>query len=110
MLHIGATRSRRAEPKNPDQLYVAGKSVSDVPAVLVLEPFVKGLPNSGHAWLVVAMASALAGDLTLVASIANLIVAQKARTGGVLVTFWGHFRVGAPVTLLSIIFGIWWLS
>jgi Na+/H+ antiporter NhaD/arsenite permease-like protein len=56
------------------------------------------------------MAATLAGNLTLVASVANLIVAQKARTGGVTISFWAHLRVGAPMTLLSLAFGIWWLS
>ena len=84
--------------------------VSNVPAVLVLEPFVATLADPHHAWLVVAMAATLAGNLTLVASVANLIVAQKARVGGVTISFWAHFRVGAPMTLLSLAFGVWWLS
>ena len=56
------------------------------------------------------MASTLAGNLTLLGSVANLIVAQKARAGGVTLSFWAHFRTGAPMTLLSLAFGIWWLS
>ena len=56
------------------------------------------------------MASTLAGNLTIVGSVANLIVVQRARSGGVELTFWTHFRVGLPVTLLSILFGVWWLS
>ena len=39
----------------------------------------RALPDQGHAWLVVAMASTLAGNLTLVGSVANLIVAERAR-------------------------------
>ena len=52
--------------------------VSNVPAVLVLRPFVDQLPNRDTAWLVVAMASTLAGNFTILGSIANLIVVQKA--------------------------------
>src|SRR5882762_1922820 len=56
--------------------------VSNVPAVLVLKPFISDLPDPTRAWLVVAMASTLAGNFTLVGSVANLIVAQRAgRTG-----------------------------
>jgi Na+/H+ antiporter NhaD/arsenite permease-like protein len=84
--------------------------VSNVPAVLVLQPFVTTLADPEKAWLVVAMAATLAGNLTLVASVANLIVAQKARAGGVTISFWAHFRVGAPMTLLSLLFGVWWLG
>jgi Na+/H+ antiporter NhaD/arsenite permease-like protein len=83
--------------------------VSNVPAVLVLKPFVADLPDSSRAWLVVAMASTLAGNLTLVGSVANLIVAQRARTHGVIIGFWEYFKVGAPLTVLTILFGIWWL-
>jgi Na+/H+ antiporter NhaD/arsenite permease-like protein len=83
--------------------------VSNVPAVLVLKPFVTNLPDSSRAWLVVAMASTLAGNLTLVGSVANLIVAQRARAHGVIIGFWEYFKVGAPLTVLTILFGIWWL-
>jgi Na+/H+ antiporter NhaD/arsenite permease-like protein len=61
------------------------------------------------AWLVVAMASTLAGNFTLVGSAANLIVAQRAQARGVDIGFWTYFKVGAPLTLLTILFGAWWL-
>jgi Na+/H+ antiporter NhaD/arsenite permease-like protein len=81
-----------------------------VPAVLVLRPFVAGIAEPDRAWLVVAMASTLAGNFTLVGSVANLIVAERARRGGVAIGFGEYFRVGAPLTLLSIAFGAWWLG
>ncbi len=83
--------------------------VSNVPAVLVMRPFVDGLADPKRAWLIVAMASTLAGNLTLVGSVANLIVAQRARAQGVEIDFWTYFRVGAPLTFLTIAFGAWWL-
>ena len=52
--------------------------VSNVPAVLILRPFIDELHNRDTAWLVVAMASTLAGNFTVLGSIANLIVVQKA--------------------------------
>jgi hypothetical protein len=62
---------------------VLSNLVSNVPAVLVLKPFLASTSDPRHAWLVVAMASTLAGNLTLVGSVANLIVAQRAaRSGG----------------------------
>ncbi len=84
--------------------------VSNVPAVLVLKPFVGGAGDPQRAWLVVAMASTLAGNFTLVGSVANLIVAQKAKAEGVALGFWSYFRVGAPLTIATILFGVWWLS
>lgn len=83
--------------------------VSNVPAVLVLKPFVASLPDGQQAWLTVAMASTLAGNLTLLGSVANLIVAQRARAHGVTIGFWAYARVGAPLTVLTILIGIFWL-
>lgn len=84
--------------------------VSNVPAVLVLRPFVEGLPDQQQLWLVIAMASTLAGNLTLVGSVANLIVAEKARAAGIEVGFGTYLRIGVPVTLVSLALGAWWLS
>ena len=61
---------------------VLSNLVSNVPAVLVLKPFVARLADPAHGWLVVAMASTMAGNLTVVGSVANLIVVQRARSGG----------------------------
>ncbi len=89
---------------------VLSNLVSNVPAVLVLKPFVSPLADPDKAWLTIAMASTLAGNFTLVGSVANLIVAQRARVHGVTIGFWDHFRVGGPLTVLTIAFGILWLS
>jgi Na+/H+ antiporter NhaD/arsenite permease-like protein len=56
------------------------------------------------------MASTLAGNFTLVGSVANLIVAERARAGGVTVGFWPYFRVGAPLTILTLGLGVFWLG
>ncbi len=45
--------------------------VSNVPAVLVLRPLVAALPDATREWLVLAMASTFAGNLTIVGSVAN---------------------------------------
>jgi Na+/H+ antiporter NhaD/arsenite permease-like protein len=88
---------------------VLSNLVSNVPAVLVLRPFVGQSGDPQHAWLVVAMASTLAGNLTVLGSVANLIVVQLARADGMTIGFWEYFRVGAPLTLLTILIGLWWL-
>jgi Na+/H+ antiporter NhaD/arsenite permease-like protein len=89
---------------------VLSNIVSNVPAVLVLKPFVAGLADPQRAWLVIAMAATLAGNFTLVGSVANLIVAQRAKAHGVEVDFWSYFKVGAPLTLITIAMGVVWLS
>jgi Na+/H+ antiporter NhaD/arsenite permease-like protein len=79
---------------------------SNVPAVLLLKPFVAALADPERAWLVVAMASTLAGNFTVLGSVANLIVVQQARARGVAIGFFTHFKVGAPLTVLTIVCGI----
>jgi Na+/H+ antiporter NhaD/arsenite permease-like protein len=84
--------------------------VSNVPAVLVLKPFVQHLPDQRTAWLTLAMASTLAGNLTILGSIANLIVVERARQAGIAIGFWTYFKLGAPLTFVTIAIGVWWLS
>jgi Na+/H+ antiporter NhaD/arsenite permease-like protein len=83
--------------------------VSNVPAVLVMKPFIEALKDRDRAWLVVAMASTLAGNFTVLGSIANLIVVQKAALRGVSIGFWDYFKVGAPLTVLTTAIGTLWL-
>jgi Na+/H+ antiporter NhaD/arsenite permease-like protein len=83
--------------------------ISNVPAVLLLRPEMAQFANPQQAWLTLAMASTLAGNLTLLGSVANLIVAGIAARMGVRLTFMAYLRVGVPITLLSIAFGILWL-
>ena len=88
---------------------VLSNLVSNVPAVLMLKPFVEPLADQERAWLVVAMASTLAGNFTILGSIANLIVVQRAAGAGVEIGFWDYFKVGAPLTLITLAIGTWWL-
>jgi Na+/H+ antiporter NhaD/arsenite permease-like protein len=80
--------------------------VSNVPAVLVLEPFIAALRDPQRAWLTLAMASTLAGNLTLVGSVANLIVARGAESHGVPIRFRTYLKTGVPLTILSLLAGI----
>lgn len=89
---------------------VLSNVVSNVPAVMVLGPFVARLGNHEHGWLTVAMASTLAGNLTIPGSIANLIVVQRARAYGVEIGFREYLAAGAPLAILTIIIGVILLS
>ncbi|WP_263769522.1 anion transporter [Propionivibrio soli] len=102
----GPGRHLDAVPVLAGATAVLSNIVSNVPAVLVLKPFVAKLADPQRAWLVVAMASTLAGNFTLVGSVANLIVAQRAQGAGVTISFWTYFKVGAPLTLLTLILGV----
>jgi Na+/H+ antiporter NhaD/arsenite permease-like protein len=91
---------------------VLSNLVSNVPAVLLFKPIIPALPavNREAAWLALAMSSTFAGNLTLLGSVANLIVVENARKEGVPISFWEYCRVGIPVTLLTLLTGVAWLE
>jgi Na+/H+ antiporter NhaD/arsenite permease-like protein len=64
------------------------------------------LPDPAFAWRVVAMSSTFAGNLLLIGSMANLIVAEKAEARGIRIGFWEYARVGIPVTILTVVWGV----
>lgn len=84
--------------------------ISNVPAVLILSPAVIKIPNPEAVWLALAMSSTFAGNLTLIGSVANLIVAESAKKRGVKLEFYEYLKTGLPVTIITLILGIVWLS
>lgn len=82
--------------------------VSNVPAVLMFKPLIPAFADPDRAWLLLAMASTLAGNLTLLGSVANLIVVQKAGRRAP-IGFREYFRTGLPLTLLTMAAGVWLL-
>jgi len=88
---------------------VLSNIVSNVPAVLLLEPTIPTLPDPQRAWLTVALASTLAGNLTLLGSVANLIVAESARREGVRLGFVEYLKAGVPITAATLALGVAWL-
>ena len=83
--------------------------VSNVPAVLVFKTFIPHLADPARAWLTLAMSSTLAGNLTLLGSVANLIVVQRARAE-VEISFREYARAGVPLTVLTLAAGVWMLN
>jgi Na+/H+ antiporter NhaD/arsenite permease-like protein len=55
-----------------------------------------------------ALFSTLAGNLLLIGSLANLIVAERAAAEGVTLGFAEHARCGIPMTLLALAFAGFW--
>jgi Na+/H+ antiporter NhaD/arsenite permease-like protein len=74
-------------------------AVGNVPAVMLLLPFVGRQPATGYS---LALASTFAGNAVLVGSIANLIVAEQAGRLGIRFGFREHLATGLPVTLISL--------
>ena len=92
-------------------LAVAGlcNIVNNVPAVMLLKSLVPGFANPHSAWLVLAMASTLAGNLTITGSVANIIVVETAKPE-VEIGFRDYLKVGVPITLMTLLVGWAWLS
>lgn len=81
--------------------------VSNVPAILLLQHLIPH-PDS-RTWLLLAAASTLAGNLTLLGSVANLIVAEAVKKSGSPLTFWEHLRFGMPLTIVTLTLTYFWL-
>jgi Na+/H+ antiporter NhaD/arsenite permease-like protein len=83
--------------------------ISNVPAVLMLSPIVKSFAEPEKLWLTLALSSTFAGNLTLLGSVANLIVVETAKRMGVKIKFVEYLKSGVIITLLSLILGVLWL-
>jgi Na+/H+ antiporter NhaD/arsenite permease-like protein len=79
--------------------------ISNVPAVILFSHFFTNLANSKLAWLTLAMSSTLAGNLTIIGSVANIIVFESAKDE-VKVGFFEYLKVGLPLTIITILIGI----
>lgn len=82
--------------------------VSNVPAVMLLKGLIPQFQNPHAAWLMLAMSSTLAGNLTVTGSVANIIVVEKARSETP-IGFLQYMKIGMPVTLITLAIGLLWL-
>src|SRR5262249_39300325 len=81
---------------------VASNLVSNVPLVLVAIGWVPHMPDPVWGYIMLAVASTLAGNLTLFGSVANIIVMESAGPRGE-IGFWRFFRYGSVVTLVDLV-------
>lgn len=90
-------------------IFLLGSNVvSNVPFILVVAEQMAKLPDPNRAWELLSVLSTFAGNLTLLGSVANIIVAEQARDlGGI--GFWQHLKIGLPLTLLTSTLGALWL-
>jgi Na+/H+ antiporter NhaD/arsenite permease-like protein len=86
---------------------IASNIVSNVPLVLVAVAWIPHMPEPTWGYVMLAVASTLAGNLTLFGSVANIIVMETAGPRGE-VSFWRFLRYGSVITIanLAIAFGI----
>jgi Na+/H+ antiporter NhaD/arsenite permease-like protein len=84
--------------------------VSNVPAVLLYKPFIPNMPVPEQGWLILGMATTLAGNLTLIGSVANLIVAETAKRYSIKISFIEYLKAGIIITVVSIAIGVVWFE
>ena len=103
--------ARQADTLNLTLLTAAlSNLISNVPAVMLLRPVVVNLADPRVGWLTVAAASTLAGNLTLLGSVANLLVAETAALWRVDLSFWEYFKPGFLITLVTLAVSVVYLT
>jgi len=109
MLHIAEHWNIQKLPAFITTVAVLSNLVSNVPAVMLLKSLIPGFSNPHIAWLALAMAATLAGNLTITGSVANIIVVESARPD-VDIGFGEYFKVGLPITAATLLIGWGWLA
>jgi Na+/H+ antiporter NhaD/arsenite permease-like protein len=85
---------------------VAGSNIfSNVPFVLVAGKWITRFVEPVLMWKVLALATTFAGNLTIIGSVANMIVVESAREH-IEVGFWDYTRFGIPITILTTVAGV----
>jgi Na+/H+ antiporter NhaD/arsenite permease-like protein len=84
---------------------VAGSNIfSNVPFVLVAGKWIPHFSDPALMWKVLALATTFAGNLTIIGSVANMIVVESAREH-LEIGFWDYARFGIPITILTTVAG-----
>ncbi|MBA3460297.1 MAG: anion transporter, partial [Deltaproteobacteria bacterium] len=83
-------------------IVVASNIVSNVPLVLVAVSWVPAMPDPTWGYIMLAVASTLAGNLTLFGSVANIIVMEGAGPRGE-IGFWRFLRYGVVITVVDLV-------
>lgn len=101
---IGA--STTAQAANLTWFSVAGSNIfSNVPFVLVAGNWIQHFRDPNLMWSILAMATTFAGNLTILGSVANIIVVESAR-GHIEIGFWDYAKYGIPITILTTLTGL----
>lgn len=98
--------SAPAQAWNLSWFSVAGSNVfSNVPFVLAAGNWIARFIEPVLMWKVLALATTFAGNLTIIGSVANMIVVESARKH-LEVGFWDYARFGIPITILTAAAGV----
>lgn len=108
---VASLERAAVDPGTPAMLAIAAALLSNVvnnaAAVMLLQQFVD-VAHASAAYAL-ALASSFGGSMLLAGSVANLIVAEKARSLGVRLGFRDYARIGVPTTLVAMAGLLFWL-
>ena len=105
-VHVAFGSTASAQAWNLAWFSGVGSNIfSNVPFVMVAGKWIDNFKQPELIWKVMALATTYAGNLTILGSVANIIVVESAR-GHVEFGFWDYAKYGIPVTLLTTIVGI----
>ena len=98
--------SMPAQAWNLTWFSVVGSNIfSNVPFVLVAGNWIARFTDPALMWKVLALATTFAGNLTIIGSVANMIVVESARDH-IQIGFWDYARYGIPITILTTAAGV----
>jgi len=98
--------STPAQAWNLTWFSVVGSNIfSNVPFVLVAGNWIGRFTDPVLMWKVLALATTFAGNLTIIGSVANMIVVESARDH-IQIGFWDYTRFGVPITILTTVAGV----
>ena len=87
---------------------VASNTIGGVPAaMLFLQLWPSAPPGVFYS---LALLSSLAGNLLLMGSLTNVLIAERADRMGAKITFIEHARAGVPIAIISVGFAVFWLA
>ncbi len=75
-----------------------------------MKPLITAMSAPTAGWLTLAASSTLAGNFTLLGSVANLIVAESAKKHKVELGFWEYTKAGILITLVTLAISTLWIS
>ncbi len=99
-LHVPHS-ARRGVVSLSGVLVFGSQVVSNVPLILLIAPWLQRFSDAPLAWTLTAVVTTLAGNLSLMGSVANVLVIERAGAQRE-IGFWQYLRVGLPVTLVTI--------
>lgn len=83
--------------------------VSNVPYVMIAKSWVREFVNPDKAYVLLAVVSTFAGNLTIIGSVANIIVLEKSKSVAK-IDFWTYSKVGIPITIITSILAVIYIT